>query len=131
MARPTREQLRRWAADYVRTWNEGDKAAWERNWRSVAPGGFSMYDRPGHIPTASNIPSSSLMAESGRFKTDAELDAMFTIDPDKRSITYCGGGIAATSDAFVLTMLGHDNVTVYDASMSEWANDPAMPMETG
>ena len=40
-------------------------------------------------------------------------------------------GIAATSDAFVLTMLGKDNVTVYDASMSEWANDPDMPMETG
>ena len=34
-----------------------------------------------------------------------------------------------SSDAFVLTLLGRDDVAVYDASLSEWANDPAMPME--
>ena len=48
-----------------------------------------------------------------------------------RVITYCGGGIAASSDAFVLTLLGHDQVSVYDASLSEWAADPSLPMETG
>jgi thiosulfate/3-mercaptopyruvate sulfurtransferase len=48
-----------------------------------------------------------------------------------RVITYCGGGIAASSDAFVLTLLGHDQVSVYDASLSEWARDPSLPMETG
>src|SRR5438093_619125 len=48
-----------------------------------------------------------------------------------RVITYCGGGIAASSDAFVLTALGHDQVSVYDASLSEWARDPSLPMETG
>jgi thiosulfate/3-mercaptopyruvate sulfurtransferase len=48
-----------------------------------------------------------------------------------RVITYCGGGIAASSDAFVLTLLGHDRVSVYDASLSEWATDPSLPMETG
>jgi thiosulfate/3-mercaptopyruvate sulfurtransferase len=46
-----------------------------------------------------------------------------------RVITYCGGGIAASSDAFVLTLLGKDDVAVYDASLSEWANDPSLPME--
>ena len=49
----------------------------------------------------------------------------------ERVITYCGGGIAASSDAFVLTLLGHDGVAVYDASLSEWAADPSLPMETG
>ena len=48
-----------------------------------------------------------------------------------RVITYCGGGIAASSDAFVLTILGRDDVAVYDASLSEWATDPALPMATG
>ena len=48
-----------------------------------------------------------------------------------RVITYCGGGIAASSDAFVLTLLGRDDVAVYDASLSEWAKDPSLPMETG
>ena len=44
---PTREQLRAWADDYVKLWNAGDKAAWEKNWRSVAPGDFSMFDPVG------------------------------------------------------------------------------------
>src|SRR5437870_1830515 len=42
-----------------------------------------------------------------------------------------GGGIAASSDAFVLVLLGHPGVALYDASLSEWAADPALPMETG
>jgi thiosulfate/3-mercaptopyruvate sulfurtransferase len=46
-------------------------------------------------------------------------------------VTYCGGGIAASSDAFVLTLLGRDDVAVYDASLSEWATDPSLPMERG
>jgi thiosulfate/3-mercaptopyruvate sulfurtransferase len=47
-------------------------------------------------------------------------------------LVYCGGGIAATLDAFVLTaLLGHRNVSVYDNSMQEWANDPSLPMEQG
>ena len=48
-----------------------------------------------------------------------------------RVITYCGGGIAATTDALVLTLLGHDDVAVYDGSLSEWARDPSLPMEVG
>ena len=49
----------------------------------------------------------------------------------ERVITYCGGGIAATSDALVLTLLGHENVSVYDGSLSEWARDESLPMEVG
>jgi len=26
-------------------------------------------------------------------------------------------------------MLGYENVKLYDASLSEWARDPALPME--
>ena len=45
-------------------------------------------------------------------------------------VTYCGGGIAATSDAFVLkALLGRDDVTVYDGSLSEWLLDPNWPLE--
>ena len=49
----------------------------------------------------------------------------------KRVITYCGGGISATTDSFALMLLGHKNVSLYDGSMSEWAADPSLPMETG
>ena len=46
-------------------------------------------------------------------------------------MAYCGGGIAASNDTFVLTLLGYDKVSLYDASLSEWARDDSLPMETG
>jgi thiosulfate/3-mercaptopyruvate sulfurtransferase len=45
-----------------------------------------------------------------------------------RVITYCGGGIAATTVAFALALLGRDDVAVYDASLMEWARDESLPM---
>ena len=52
-------------------------------------------------------------------------------DPSKRILVYCGGGIAATLDAFLLHQLGYRDVAVYDASMSEWAKDETLPIERG
>lgn len=31
----------------------------------------------------------------------------------------------------LLWQLGHEEVSVHDASMSEWARDPGLPVETG
>lgn len=94
-------------------------------------GDFAMYARPGHIPTATNVPSNSLVDEAGRFRPGDELDSLFTGDRDKRTITYCGGGIAASADAFVMTRLGFRDVAVYTASLQEWTADPDNPMVTG
>jgi thiosulfate/3-mercaptopyruvate sulfurtransferase len=44
-------------------------------------------------------------------------------------INYCGGGIAASLEAFVLYQLGYKNLTIYDNSLSEWATDNGLPME--
>jgi hypothetical protein len=41
------EQLLKWADGYVDLWNAGDKRAWEKNWREVAPGEFRMLDPVG------------------------------------------------------------------------------------
>ncbi len=89
-----------------------------------------MYARPGHIPTASNVSVMSLRAEDGRFRSTEELDALFDGDRDQRTITYCGGGIAASGNAFIMTRLGFEDVAVYTASLQEWAADPSLPMET-
>jgi thiosulfate/3-mercaptopyruvate sulfurtransferase len=93
------------------------------------------YGRPGRIPGSVNVPGIQLTDPVRKtYKPAAELKAMFAAVgafAAPRVLAYCGGGIAATNDAFVLTLLGYDKVSVYDASMSEWANDPAMPMEKG
>jgi len=59
-----------------------------------------------------------------------KFDAVST-KKNKRSITYCGGGIASSNTAFTLALLGHDNVSVYDGSLLEWGNDESLPMEAG
>jgi len=94
-------------------------------------GEVAMYDRPGHIPGASNIPTTLLMDETGRFRPQDELEMLFDGDMNDRTITYCGGGIAASVNAFVLHRLGFTDVAVYAASLDEWAADPANPMELG
>jgi thiosulfate/3-mercaptopyruvate sulfurtransferase len=92
-------------------------------------GEMQMYDRPGHIPSASNIPVFSMLDDTGRYRPTGELEAIFEGDRDGRAITYCGGGIAASSNAFVMTRLGFKDVAVYTASLQEWAADPANPLE--
>jgi thiosulfate/3-mercaptopyruvate sulfurtransferase len=93
-------------------------------------GEISMYARPGHITSAVNISVMGLTDESGAYRPLEQLEAMHTTDRDARHITYCGGGIAASSNAFVMTRLGYTDVAVYTASLQEWAADPALPMET-
>jgi thiosulfate/3-mercaptopyruvate sulfurtransferase len=97
--------------------------------------GGVTYGRPGRIAGSSCVPAASLLGPDKALKPIAELRAAFEgvgAAPDKRVLVYCGGGIAATLDAFVLTaILGHKNVSVYDNSMQEWSNDASLPMETG
>ncbi len=91
-------------------------------------GEFSMYARPGHIPTATNVAITSLVDESGRYKSLEELETLFDTNRDTRTITYCGGGIAASGNAFIMHRLGFEDVAVYTASLQEWAADPENPM---
>lgn len=93
-------------------------------------GDFTMYARPGHIAGATNIPVTQLTDDSGHYRPLDEVATLFDGDTDGRVITYCGGGIAASSNAFVMHRLGYRNVSVYTASLQEWAADPDNPMET-
>jgi thiosulfate/3-mercaptopyruvate sulfurtransferase len=91
------------------------------------------YGRPGHIPGSHNVFYDSIL-DKQTFRSAAEIEAAFGragADRAERIITYCGGGISATVDAFALKLIGYDNVAVYDGSMSEWAADPALPLITG
>lgn len=96
-------------------------------------GESKRYGRAGHIPGSVNLPCAALLdPESNTFLPPGAVEDRFKSigsTPDKRSIVYCGGGIAATLDAFLLHQLGYENIAVYDASMSEWAKDDSMPIE--
>jgi thiosulfate/3-mercaptopyruvate sulfurtransferase len=94
-------------------------------------GDMSLYARPGHIPGAINANGLRLLDESGRFRPDEEQLALLDGERDARTITYCGGGIMASANAFMMTRLGFSDVAVYTASLQEWAADPANPMVTG
>ena len=115
----------------------GDAGACSIN--ALAPdlhsGANPRYGRPGRIPGSVNLPAASLF-EAGSFKLKApdQVAAAFAAigaDKAKRKLIYCGGGIAATLDAFLLHQLGHEDIAVYDASMNEWAKDDSLPMEVG
>ncbi len=93
----------------------------------------ARYGRAGHIPTSVNVPTVSLIdPKTHAYFPPEELKRKFewvgAFDHD-RIITYCGGGIAASSDAFVLTLLGKKNVAVYDGSLLEWSMDMELPMK--
>jgi thiosulfate/3-mercaptopyruvate sulfurtransferase len=95
----------------------------------------STYGRPGRIAGSVNVVARELVDPQTHAYLPADVlrakfQAVGALDA-KRVVTYCGGGIAASSDAFILTLLGRDDVAVYDASLSEWANDPTLPMERG
>lgn len=94
-------------------------------------GEMQLYRRPGHIPSASNVPVFSLLDDAGRFRSNGELADIFAGSEEQRNIHYCGGGIAASATAFAMTRAGYDDVAVYTASLQEWAADPSNPMETG
>lgn len=92
------------------------------------------YGRPGRITGSVCVPAELLTdPDSGKLKPLEDIRAMFAeagIDPARPVLCYCGGGIAASLDAFALTLLGGEEISIYDASLSEWAQDPNLPMET-
>jgi thiosulfate/3-mercaptopyruvate sulfurtransferase len=93
------------------------------------------YGRPGRIPGSVNVPVSEVIDPASlTLKAPEAVAATFAavdVNPSKRILLYCGGGIAATLDAFLLHQLGYQDIAVYDASMSEWAKDETLPIEVG
>ncbi len=100
---------------------------------AVWSGKLQLFRRAGRIPGSVNVHCDALLDPvTNTYLPTAQLRQLFaaagTLDGSK-AITYCGGGIAACSDALALALLGVSDVAVYDGSLSEWTADPALPME--
>jgi thiosulfate/3-mercaptopyruvate sulfurtransferase len=75
----------------------------------------------GHIPGARNVPSTSLLSDDGRFRSDVQLLA---------DGAYCGSGVTASVVVAAAAASGAD-IALYPGSWSEWCSDPTRPVERG
>ncbi len=91
--------------------------------------------RPGHIPTASNIPWSQAANDDGTFKSDDDLTTLYRdkgVDLSKDTIAYCRIGERSAHTWFVLhEILDQPNVKNYDGSWTEWGSLVGVPIELG
>src|SRR6202046_2972918 len=91
--------------------------------------------RPGHIPSARNIPWSKAANEDGTFRSDDELRELYSgagVDLAKDTIAYCRIGERSAHTWFVLhELLGQPNVKNYDGSWTEYGSLVAVPIELG
>jgi thiosulfate/3-mercaptopyruvate sulfurtransferase len=91
--------------------------------------------RPGHVPTAKNIPWSKAANDDGTFKSDDELKELYEtegVDLSKDTIAYCRIGERSAHTWFVLhELLGQPNVKNYDGSWTEYGSLVGVPIELG
>lgn len=86
--------------------------------------------RAGHIPSAVNVPFSSLADDANKLKDSATLKKLFEeagINPGKEVVSYCHIGQQATLIYFVAKYLGYD-ARLYDGSFEDWSRRSELPV---
>jgi len=88
--------------------------------------------RGGAVPGAVHIEWTRNLAESGEFKSAADLKKMYAdagVTPDREVITYCQGGYRAANSYLALRLLGYPRVRMYIGSWKEWGDREDLPIE--
>lgn len=89
--------------------------------------------RAGHIPGACSLPAVDAVQNSGTvsapvFTLKPAVDLKASIEGADKTpvITYCNSGRDASVGYFLYRLNDYDDVAVYDGSMAEWGNHPAL-----
>lgn len=86
----------------------------------------------GHIPGALNIPAEDLVdPETTRFLPEDQLADRLAVSGDRRTIIYCGSGIAAASNAHAMVRLGYQDISIYMPGLQEWVYIDGAPLVNG
>jgi len=89
--------------------------------------------RLGHIPGAINVAVGAMhVPGSQRLRDGAEIRDILlkaNVPRGRRIVTYDGAGVSAAKLAFVLALVGYDDVAVYDGGWSEWGDRLDLPVD--
>ncbi|OBF72863.1 thiosulfate sulfurtransferase [Mycobacterium sp. 852002-51613_SCH5001154] len=87
----------------------------------------------GHIPGATNLPSTAILAADGTFVGDdafSRILAEHGVDHGDPLGAYCGSGVTASVTVAALAALGRE-AALFPGSWSEWCSDPARAVARG
>jgi thiosulfate/3-mercaptopyruvate sulfurtransferase len=129
-----RPALRATAADVLARLGKSDVQLLDARDAGQYTGQRRRGPRGGHIPGAANLPREHFFAPGGGFLPLEEIRRHIEtlgLRPERPTIAYCNGGVAATVVLFNLHRIGFIKLCNYDGSWNEWGPCADLPCATG